>query len=144
MTSGARFRVTVHISHPSHSAAELASELNLKQRYARSVGAPRVGKAGTPLGGVYERTDLSLEVTDVVSSNEVSLPEVIASAIERLPSTLINRITRSGGTVFFLVGVYSEGNILVDFPVTLISQLAKHAIGLKLDFYGGPDTSAAT
>jgi hypothetical protein len=56
-----------------------------------------------------------------------------------LPLTAIDYIVASGGVIFFLVGVYSEGNLLCDFDAGLLSRLADHHIGLKLDFYGGPE-----
>ena len=37
---------------------------------------------------------------------------------------------------------YSEGNLLCDFDAGLLSRLADHHIGLKLDFYGGPENVA--
>ena len=59
-----------------------------------------------------------------------------------LPLSAIDQIVASGGAIFFLVGVYSEGNILFNFDVGLLSRLADHHIGLKLDFYGGPENVA--
>ena len=140
MSNSGKFRVNLHVSHPKLSADEIAAPFALRPKYARSVGAHRITKLGEDLGGVYSQSDVSFVVSDgVVNNDEVLLDEFVDQSIHRLPLEAIHRIVASGGSCFFFVGVYSDGNLLCDFRADLLSRLAGHGIGLKLDFYGGPD-----
>lgn len=143
MNSSGNYRVALHVSHPRMPADGIVSSIGLPTRYARSAGAPRVTKQGKELGGTYAKTDVSFAVSDgVVSNDDVLLSESLDRAMGELPLTAIDQIVASGGAIFFLVGVYSEGNLLCDFDAGLLSRLADHHIGLKLDFYGGPENVA--
>lgn len=143
MNSSGSYRVSLHLSHPSTPADGIVFSIGLPTRYARSAGAPRVTKQGKELGGTYAKTDVSFAISDgVVSNDDVLLPESLNRAMGELPLTAIDRIVASGGACFFLVGVYSEGNLLCDFDAGLLARLAGHHIGLKLDFYGGPENVA--
>lgn len=142
MHSVGRFRVSLHISHPSIPAEMIVSAIALQPRYARSSGAPRITRQGKDLGGVYAKTDISFAVSDgVLSAESVLLPEFIDQAMDRLPLKDVDEIVSAGGGCFFLVGIYSDGNFMCDFDARLLSRLANHGIGMKLDFYGGPENN---
>lgn len=66
--------------------------------------------------------------------------DLLRSALLKLPPDVIDALVSDKGVCFFLVGIYSHENKFCDFDVALLSLLAKHAIGLKLDIYGGPET----
>jgi hypothetical protein len=101
---------------------------------------PRITKQGTTLGGVYASTDVSFAVSEgVISNDDVLIADFINGALDALPLGAIEQVVSSGGACFFFVGIYSEGNLLCDLDEGLLSRLASHRIGLKLDFYGGPD-----
>jgi len=139
MSISSRFRVSLHLSHPNRSADDICVGFLLAQRYARSVGEPRTSKKGTVLGGVHASTEVSLAVSEGVISNEdATIAEFISSALDALPASAILNVVSSGGACFFLIGIYSEDNILCDFNEEFLARLASLKIGLKLDFYGGP------
>jgi hypothetical protein len=143
MINSGRFRVSLHVSHSTRHAEEIIAAVGLQFRYARSAGSPRINKIGNALGGHYTRTDVSFDVSGgVVSNDDVLVADLLRSALLKLPLDVIDSLVSDNGTCFFLVGIYSEENILCDFDVALLSQLAKHAIGLKLDIYGGPETQS--
>jgi len=140
MRSSTRFRVSLHVSHPKLSADDITASFSLRPKYTKSVGAPRISKLGEDLGGVYLQTDVSFAVSEgVVNNDEVLLTEFVDQSMRDLPLEAIDHMVASGGTCFFFIGVYSAGNFLCDFRVNLLSRLADHGIGLKLDFYGGPE-----
>jgi hypothetical protein len=142
MNSSERFRVSLHVSHPKLPADDIAASFALRLRYARSAGAPRMTKQGKALGGTYAQTDVSFAVSDgVVSNDDVLLGEFVDRAVNALPLDALDQIVSSGGSCFFFLGIYAEGNILCDFDANLLSRLASHGIGLKLDFYGGPEVA---
>jgi hypothetical protein len=140
MSKSGKFRVSLHVSHPTLSADDITGSFSLRPKYVRSVGCARTTKQGKDLGGVYSQTDVSFDVGDgLVDNDEVLLAEFIDQSVESLPLKTINSIVVSGGTCFFFIGIYSENNLLCDFGAGLLLRLANHGIGLKLDFYGGPE-----
>jgi len=140
METSRKYRLRFHISHPELSSEYLTEMIGLTTAIERSVGMPRTTKSGKYLGGLYGRTDVSFNISDgVVNHDEKALPIFINDALKNLPLTKIKEITNSSGLCFFSVGVYSNGNMLCDFEASLLSELAKFGIGLKLDFYGGSD-----
>ena len=140
MNSSGTYRASLHVSHPTLSAEKLTSSFSLIARYTRSVGAPRVTASGHALGGVYKKTDVSFLIGNgIVSNDDVMVAESIAGALDALPLMMIQEIIRTGGKCFFFLGIYSDGNILCDFSADLLSKLASNGIGVKLDFYGGPE-----
>jgi len=71
------------------------------------------------------------------------LSEFIDKTLDKLPLVEIDKIIESGGSCFFFIGIYSEGNMLCYFDAELLVRLSNHAIGLKFDFYGGPEIMTA-
>lgn len=132
------YKVSLHISHQELHADNILPHFSLATKYVRSVGERRVSKAGKELGGIYSQTDISFFVSEgVVNDDEITVSEFIDNALLFLPLTTIKDIVESGGACFFLIGVFSDGNMLCDFNVGFLSRLQQHGIGLKLDFWGG-------
>ncbi|KGQ20587.1 hypothetical protein LF41_1124 [Lysobacter dokdonensis DS-58] len=83
-------------------------------------------------------TDVSFAISDgVVRNDDVMVADFIDTALDALPLIAIKEIVDSGGVCFFLLGLFSENNLLCDFSATGLSRMASHGMGLKLDFYGG-------
>ena len=139
MSGSGKFRVSLHISHHTLTADDITSSFSLQPKYARSVGAPRITKLGEDLGGIYRQTDVSFAVSGLVNNDDILLVEFISQTLPNLPLKTIDHIVTSGGICFFFVGIYSHRNVLCDFTTDLLSRLVTHGIGLKLDFYGGPE-----
>jgi hypothetical protein len=92
------------------------------------------------LGGVYRDTDITFDVSGgVIGSDDLSLYDCILSSFRKLPQDAIRDFVATGGECFYLAGIYTEENAMVYFPSGLLSGLSSSSIGLKLDFYGGPD-----
>ena len=72
-----------------------------------------------------------------MSNDDILVADFIDAALDDLPLIAIKENVNSGGECFFLLGIYSEGNLLCDFSAVVLSRLAWHGIGLKLDFWGG-------
>jgi hypothetical protein len=144
MSNDGRFRVGLHVSHPSLPVDGIVSAIALNPRYARSAGDPRITKDGKNLGGIYKRTDVTFEVSDgVLNSADVLLPEFLNNSIDRLARKAIEQVVTSGGSCYFLIGIFSEASILFNFDAELLAKLASHGIGIALDFYGGPENDAS-
>jgi hypothetical protein len=141
MNESNRYRLSLHVSHPSIRADDVIRHFNFEVRYSRSVGDSRVTPNGRSLGGTYLETNISFDVSNgVISSEKLSLGACISDSIEKLPSKeIIKSFMETGGDCFYLIGIYSEDNFLVDIPAKLLSNISEYGLGLKLDFYGGPD-----
>ncbi len=132
------YKVSLHITHPTLPAEELTPFFNFATKYVKSIGARRILKSGNDLGGTYPQTDISFMISDgVVNDDDITVSEFVENSLLLLPLTMIQEIVTAGGVCFFLIGVFSDGNITCDFNVSLLSQLQQHGIGLKLDFWGG-------
>lgn len=77
-----------------------------------------------------------------MSNDDILVDEFIARALETLPLVAINQAVETGGSCFFLLGIYSEDSLLCDFNAEMLLKLASNGIGLKLDFYGGSEPAA--
>jgi hypothetical protein len=138
MTNPVRYRVTFQITHPELTADEIETSFTLRPRYSRSVGSPKLTKNGKDLGGTYSKTDISFALSNDVIDNDMTwLTDFLENSLSDLPLSAIDRITCSGGTCYFLVGIFADRNIQYDFELPFLRQLVEHRIGLKLDFYGG-------
>lgn len=132
------YKVSLHIIHPQLPAGEVTPFFNFATKYVKSVGARRILKSGNDLGGIYSQTDISFVISDgVVNDDDVTVAEFIENSLLLLPLVMIDEIVASGGVCFFLIGVFTDGNMTCDFNVSLLSRLQQHGIGLKLDFWGG-------
>jgi len=130
----------LHVSHPSIGAPEIAQHFAFPSWHARSVGEKRVTDTGKELGGVYQHTSVTFDVSGgVIPFNKQSLDDCVSDSLDQLPGSAIKKLVATGGECYYLVGVYSEENVMVYFSSKLLSALSESSIGLKLDFYGGPE-----
>lgn len=144
MKDTVKYRVSFHVSHPSLTGAQILKAIGLLPKYVQSIGENRVTWGGKPLEGVYTQTNISFKASNgVVCNEEVELSDFIRKTMDSLPLEFINELVESGGENFFLVGIFTEGNVLYYFDADLLFDMSKHGIGLKLDFYGGPEQSNA-
>lgn len=126
--------------HPTVAAPEIARHFALQVRNSKSVGETRQTLKGRKLGGVYRETNITFDVSGgVIGSSDLPLCDCISSSFRNLPQDAIMDFVATGGECFYLAGIYSEENAMVYFSSELLSSLSSYSIGLKLDFYGGPD-----
>ncbi|ASR42752.1 hypothetical protein BEN78_04475 [Xanthomonas citri pv. mangiferaeindicae] len=128
------------MSHPEISADAIGSNFAFPVRYARSAGEARVTRAGKSLGGTYATTEVSFDISGgVASAEEAPLVELLQRSLAQLPLGQVKELVRTKGECFFLVGIYSESNMLVYFTAEVLAALGAVSVGLKLDFYGGEE-----
>lgn len=134
------FRLTLQISHPRLSAAEIEKSIALPVRYAQSVGMPRKSKSGDALGGTYDRTNVSFSFhPDPLDIGQVSVEDFVSEKLRLIDANFLNDVFRTGGTSHFLIGIFSAENVMTYFDVNMILQLGSFKVGLKFDFYGGEE-----
>lgn len=135
------FRLTLQVSHPRFSAAEIEKRIALPVRYAQSVGMPRQSKSGEALGGTYDKTNVSFSFhPDPLDITQVSIEDFINERLRTLDANFLNDVFTSGGTSHFLIGIFSAENVMACFDVNTVLELASFKVGLKFDFYGGEDS----
>lgn len=128
------------MAHPTVAAPEIVQHFAFPVRNSKSIGETRRTPTGRELGGVYQDTDVTFDVSGgVVQSDDLSLCDCISRSFRDLPQDAIRDFVATGGECFYLAGIYAEENVMVYFPSELLSRLSSSSIGLKLDFYGGPD-----
>ena len=92
------------------------------------------------LGGTYATTEISFDISGgVASAEEAPLVELFQRSLAQLPLGQVKELVRTKGECFFLVGIYSESNMLVYFTAEVLAALGAVSVGLKLDFYGGEE-----
>ena len=134
------FRVTFHVFHPGIHASEIESVFGLPIRYSQSVGCPRKTKNGKPLEGFYAETNVSFALHEQpLNFDDISIDEVIMGSLQSFDFDYLRKIYESGGNCYFLVGVFSSGNVMFDLLVDVIKSLALSNVGVRFDFYGGED-----
>ena len=140
MNNSSRFRISLHVTHPEISADQICSNILLPVRYKRSFGEKKRTRSGRELGGEYLKTDVSFDISGgVLYSDKVNISDCVKNAASKLPKHFLNDISKTEGEAFFLFGIYSEDNMLACFSSDLLLFLGTMSLGLKFDFYGGPE-----
>ncbi len=134
------FRITFHVSHPSSSASEIEGVFKLPVKFSQSVGMQRATNSGKILEGLYKRTNVNFSLHEKpLSFDDFDVAEVINEQLKSLNEDYLNKIYKTGGTNHFILGIFSEDNVMLDIDIDLIQYLSCLKIGVKLDFYGGSD-----
>lgn len=140
MNNSDTYRVSLSVMHPTLSVDDISPSFSFRTRYEKSVGARRIATNGSELGGVYPQTNISFDISDgVINYSEMLVEKFIENSMTKLPLSKIKKLVASGGICFLLIGIFAEKNVMCVFELDLLSQLQQHGIGLKFDFYGGPN-----
>ncbi|MGB5684303.1 MAG: hypothetical protein WBM35_00715 [Candidatus Electrothrix sp.] len=99
---------------------------------------PKKTNRGALIGGVYKRTSVSFLLhKDPLSFEDVSVENFIDDQLKLYDRDSLNNIIETGGACHFLLGIFTSGNVMLDFSPHLIRCLSSSRVGLKFDFYGG-------
>lgn len=140
MNNACTYRLSFHVTHPSLSALDVIKHFDYPVSYSKSVGENKITKSGRVLGGIYSRTDISFDLSlGVVANDKLSIIEHIKKSFKKLPNVEIKDLVNTGGECFYLIGIYTEENVLLYFPALILSDLSSSLIGVKMDFYGGEE-----
>lgn len=91
-----------------------------------------------PLGGNYETSYWSTELTpETMLSEPIEVEEALGVHVEYFSqhAQFFNRVRAEGGKAEFFVGLFSDGNIVVDIEPSLMGKLSHLSVGLCLDYY---------
>lgn len=134
------YRLTLHISHPRISAKEIESKVDLPVKFSQSVGMPRATKNGKMLGGEYRLTNVSFLLHESpLNFDECPLEFFLKNALERVDVEIFEWIHQTGGSSNFLLGIYSDKNVMFELDIEAIGHLGEHKVSFKFDFYGGEE-----
>ncbi len=140
MNAIATFRLTFHVLHPSFSALEIEDVFHLPTRHSKSVSLPKKTKEGKLLGGEYKRTSVSFLLhKHPLNFNNVSVVELINKYLKSFNQNYIDKIIDTGGECNFLIGIFTSGNVVLDFDTISLYRLSRSRISVKIDIYGGED-----
>lgn len=91
-----------------------------------------------PLGGNHKSSYWSAELTpETLLSEPIEVEEALEFQIKHFSqqAQFFNRVRAEGGKAEFFVGLFSDGNIVVDIEPSLLGRLSNLSLGLCLDYY---------
>jgi hypothetical protein len=133
-----QYVVSLRIWHPSLPLEEISEIVGRDAKHGWTAGTPRVSPKGKPLGGLRESSYWTSELTATTEfSDPIEVEQAISAFIEGLApiSAFFKRVRAEGGKSEFFVGLFSDGNIVVDLEPSLMGRLANAALGICLDYY---------
>ncbi len=138
VSENSTFRLTLHLSHPTIAAAEIIEKFALPTRFSQSVGNQKKTKNGKDLDGIYKLTNVSFCLHDSpLNFEEVSIDHFMKSQLESYDIGYIQSLVETGGGANFLVGVFSNENVMFNLSLETINMLSVAKISVNYDFYGG-------
>ena len=140
MNKESRFRISFRIFHPTISAADIESNFKFPTRYSRSVGKLRATKSGELLGGTYKSTSVCFVLyEDSLTFDNFSLNDILNEQLATYNKAYTSYVSASGGDCNFLIGIFSENNVMFNLELETIQMLAASKISVTYDFYGYED-----
>ena len=133
-----RYTLALRLRHPIIDPAEITRELALDPEHNWKAGQPRFTPRGDPLPGVYRN---SYWISPIIVNQDSTLSHSIADALKLLKphKSFLEAFRRSGGSIGYFIGWFSERNSGALLDWALLKSLSELQIDLELDFYGGPD-----
>ncbi|TCZ80382.1 DUF4279 domain-containing protein [Lysobacter sp. N42] len=132
-----RYRVSLALTHPTLSAAELGTVLPVQPDHQGTVGEPRKTPKGGPLPGTYRE---SFWRHSFDTPQDANVEEFIAGLAETLSPSL-PRLLSGGGKARLFIGLFlQQENIGLELSPELMSRCGAVGISLGFDIYG-PDPS---
>jgi hypothetical protein len=133
---GYTYSISLRISHPSRTVADLAAELQLTTTRMWEAGAPRATKGGTALVGVYKNNFWTAKIMEGSSVGR-DLASALTDVLEKLSPKgdfLIN-LAATGGKTELFIGWFFDGNSGDVLDHKLLGPLAELCIDLSFDVY---------
>ena len=136
--------ITLRVSHPSKSAIEICTRLNLQPKHSWTVGCPKYTKSGEVLTPSAPNTYCCFNIPGLISGHieELSpegggLNEKLRKAMEGLQDKrdFFREIVDTGGRNEFFVGCFLDRNAGEIFDWQVLSCMADLRINLALDMY---------
>lgn len=129
-----RYVMSLRITHPAMDPRLICNRLGLQARIKYRVGERRQTPAGTILSGVNKATFC---VVELAPPRGCELERFIKRCNKTLEShkRFLSRISSTGGSVEYFIGMFLDSNHGVVFSPELLAQLATLQITLSLDLY---------
>lgn len=133
-----RYVVSLRVTHPAMDPQQICNGLGPQAKWKWKVGEKRQTPAGTPLSGVYKDTFCTFALAP---PQGCELERFIKRCNKSLEShrRFLNRITSTGGSAEYFIGMFLDSNHGVVFAPEVLAQLTKLQIGLSFDLYCGSD-----
>lgn len=140
MSGNSTFRLTFHVQHPTVPASEIEDVFRLPTRFSQSVGDQRKTKSGRVLEGIYAYTSVSFCLHDhPLPADKLSIGGLIKNNLTNFDHDYIHEIIRTNGSCNFLLGLFSNENLMFELDSEVINMLSYYQVSIKFDFYGGND-----
>ncbi|MDX3934703.1 hypothetical protein [Stenotrophomonas sp.] len=126
--------ISLRVWHPTLPHDSISDRIGLPERFAHTAGDARTSPSGSPLGGVYEDTYVSMQM---VRKKTVELGDEIEScySIIEVHADFIKSIVDTGGKVEFYVSAFLKDLGGFELDSLLLKRLAGTGIGFAIELY---------
>lgn len=133
-----QYVISLRIWHPTIPEEDISKIVGRKAKHSWTAGSPRISPKGNPLGGLRDSTYWTTELTTgTLISDPIEVEQALTGFANDLAplSEFFNGIRGDGGKVEFFVGLFGDGNIVVDLAPSLMGRLAQAGLSICLDYY---------
>ncbi|NIB43680.1 hypothetical protein HBA55_28990 [Pseudomaricurvus alkylphenolicus] len=136
------FCVSLKVAHPNLDAERISDRLSMTPDSYCNAGADRVSNAGQPLGGVYENTIWSRDLTvGKLQADAILFEHFIAQKNEEFLhlKEFFHWVRSSGGTVEYFVGWFSTGSVNMNIVLDSDVMSSTSDLGLSIVLCAYPE-----
>lgn len=126
------FSVSLRVTHPTKSAAELSQLVAMTPRHSWSVGDARVTPKGTALGGVRDESYCSFDAGRGEDGRIAALLRTAVASLSKRAEAL-HDIRSTGGEIMLLVYWHADGDEGETFDTDLLGSMSELGIELGLN-----------
>ncbi|WP_146168156.1 hypothetical protein [Pseudomonas mangrovi] len=138
MSGRSTFRLSFHVFHPVVPASEIEKAFPLPVKFSQSVGEQRRVKTGGFLDGRYKNTNVSFCLHEnPLRFDDIEIGGFILEQLKNYDHEYISRLVRTGGSCNFMLGVFSDENVMFEIGCEAIELMSSAMVSIKFDFYGG-------
>jgi len=133
-----QYVISLRIWHPTLPKEQISNKVGRNAKYGWTAGDPRLSPKGNPIGGLRKSSYWTSELTSgTIISDPVEVEQALSGFIDDLAplSVFFNGVHADNGKVELFVGLFSEGNIVVDLDSSLMGKLAQAGLSICLDYY---------
>lgn len=133
-----QYVISLRIWHPTLPKEEISKIVGRNAKHGWTAGSPRLSPKGNPLGGLRNSSYWTSELTlGTLISDPIEVEQALSGFANDLAplSEFFNGVRKDSGKVELFVGLFSDGNIVVDLTPSLMEKLAQAGLSVCLDYY---------
>ena len=136
------FSVSLKVVHPEMKASYISDQLSMEPEIYSDAGTDRVSKSGKLLGGVYESTVWSNDLSGgKIDAEEMLFEDFISTQNAGLSDhqRFFNEVRKTGGVVEYFVGWFSSESINMNIVLEPDLMRKTSELGVSIVMCAYPD-----